>query len=65
MKLPMPTNEDIYKAACRAEAAIYESRNRAADVYIIENAIRTMLQNVVNGLNIQVPDSLHIDLSKS
>lgn len=64
MKLPMPTSDEIYKAACRAEGAIYESRSRAADVYIIENAIRNMIQVIVDRMNIQVPDSLSIDLSK-
>jgi hypothetical protein len=63
MKLPMPTAQEIYNIAERAEGAIYNSGSRSADKMIIENAIRNALQIVVDRLNIQVA-SISIDLSK-
>lgn len=65
MKLPMPTANEIYNLADRAEQSIYNSGSRSADKLIIENAIRNALQIVIDRMNIQVPDSLSIDLSKS
>lgn len=64
MKLPMPTAQEIYNIADRAEGAIYNSGSRSADKMIIENAIRNALQVVVDRLNIQIPAPLSIDLSK-
>jgi hypothetical protein len=63
MKLPMPTAQEIYNIADRAEGAIYNSGSRSADKMIIENAIRNALQIVVDRLNIQVAP-ISIDLSK-
>ena len=65
MKLPMPTVDEIYKAAYRAESAIYESGSRTADVYIIENAIRSMLQTIVDRMDIQIAQPIGLDLSKA
>lgn len=65
MKLPMPTAQEIYSIAERAEAAIYNSGSRNADKHIIENAIRNALDIVVNRLNIQIPQPVGLDLSKS
>ena len=64
MKLPMPTAQEIYNIAERAEGAIYHSGARNADKLIIENAIRNALQIVVDRLDIQIPAPLSIDLSK-
>ena len=64
MKLPMPTAQEIYNIADRAEQSIYNSGSRSADKLIIENAIRNALAIVVDRLNIEVPDGLRIDLSK-
>jgi hypothetical protein len=68
MKLPMPTANEIYSIANRAEEAIYKSQSRTADVQLIENAIRNALQIVVDRLNIQIGSAtcpLSVDLSKS
>lgn len=65
MKLPMPTAQEIYNIAERAETAIYHSNSRTADKLIIENAIRNALAIVVDRMNIQIPDNLQIDLSKN
>jgi len=43
MKLPMPTAQEIYNIAERAEGAIVNSNSRGADRLIIENAIRVDL----------------------
>ena len=64
MKLPMPTAQEIYNIADRAEGAIYNSGSRSADKMIIEIAIRNALQIVVDRMNIQVAP-ISIDLSKS
>lgn len=65
MKLPMPTNTDILNIAERAEQAIYMcSANRAATKHIVENAVRSALALVTEKMNIQIPDSLQIDLRK-
>jgi hypothetical protein len=63
MKLPMPTAQEIYNIAERAELAVYTSNSRTADRLIIENAIRNALQVVVDRLNIHVAP-ISIDLSK-
>lgn len=63
MKLPMPTANEIYTLAERAEAAIYNSGARAADKLIIENAIRNALQIVIDRMNIQIAP-VSLDLSK-
>lgn len=65
MKLPMPTSNEINNLATRAEDAIYRSQSRAADVQIIENAIRNALAIVVDRMNIQIPQPIGLDLSKS
>jgi hypothetical protein len=59
----MPTAQEIYNIADRAEGAIYSSGSRSADRMIVENAIRNALQIVVDRLNIQVA-AISIDLSK-
>jgi hypothetical protein len=64
MKLPMPTANEIYSIAERAEGAIYNSGSRSADKLIIENAIRNALQIVVDRLNIQIASPISVDLSK-
>lgn len=63
MKLPMPTANEIYSLANRAEEAIYNSGSRSADKMIIENAIRNALQIVIDRLDIEV-SSIRVDLSK-
>ena len=63
MKLPMPTAQEIYNIAERAEAAIYSSGARAADKLIIENAIRNALQIVIDRMDIQLAP-IALDLSK-
>uniref|UniRef100_A0AAU6VZJ7 Uncharacterized protein n=2 Tax=unclassified bacterial viruses TaxID=12333 RepID=A0AAU6VZJ7_9VIRU len=65
MKLPMPTVTEINDMAIRAEQAIYMcDANRSATKLIVENAIRSALAIVVDRMNIQIPDSMAIDLSK-
>ena len=67
MKLPMPTAQEIYTIAQRAEDAIYNSGARSADRLIIENAIRNALQIVIDRMNIQIGSVTHplsVDLSK-
>jgi hypothetical protein len=66
MKLPMPTATEILSIAERAEQAIYMcDANRAATKLIIENAVRNAIQVIVDRMNVQIPDSLHIDLRKN
>lgn len=64
MKLPIPSSDEIYRAAHRAEEAIYKSGSRAANVYIIENAIQHVLRMFIDRMNIQMPDPLQVDLRK-
>jgi hypothetical protein len=64
MKLQMPTAQEIYNMAERAEQAIYHSDSRAADKLIIENAIRNALAIVVDRMDIQIPQPIGLDLSK-
>jgi hypothetical protein len=64
MKLPMPTAQEIYNLADRAEAAIYNSGARTADKHIIENAIRNALQIVIDRMDIQIAP-VSLDLGKS
>jgi hypothetical protein len=64
MKLPMPTAQEIYNLADRAEAAIYSSNSRTADKHIIENAIRNALQIVIDRMDIQIAP-VSLDLGKS
>lgn len=63
MKLPMPTAQEIYNLADRAEQAIYNSGARNADKLIIENAIRNALQIVIDRMDIQL-SPVSLDLSK-
>lgn len=65
MKLPTLTFQEISNLAERAEAAIYVSNSRTADRHIIENAIRNALQIINDRMNIQVPNTFTIDLSKN
>jgi hypothetical protein len=64
MKLPMPTAQEIYNIACRAEEVTYISKSRLADRMAIENAIRQALALVVDRLDIQITTPLSVDLSK-
>lgn len=65
MKLPMPTATEINDMATRAEHAIYMcDANRNATKIIVENAVRNALAIIVDRMNIQMPDTLTIDLSK-
>jgi hypothetical protein len=64
MKLPMPTAQEIYNTAERAELAIYSSNSRTADKHIIENAIRNALQIVIDRMDIQIAP-VSLDLGKS
>jgi len=64
MKLPLPTANEIFAIAERAEDAMRNTNSRSCHKLIIENAIRNALDIVVGRLNIQVPDTLTIDLSK-
>jgi hypothetical protein len=64
MKLPMPTAQEIYNIADRAEGAIYHSNSRSADKLIIENAIRNALAVVVDRMDIQIPQPIGLNLSK-
>jgi len=64
MKLPIPTPNEIYTIADRAESAIYVSGSRTADKHIIENAIRHALAIMIDRLNIQIPQPVGLDLSK-
>jgi hypothetical protein len=64
MKLPMPTAQEIYNIAERAELAIYSSNSRTADKHIIENAIRNALQIVIDRMDIQIAP-VSLDLGKS
>lgn len=65
MKLPMPTFNEIHNLAVRAEEAIYVSGARKADIQIIENAIRNALAIVVDRLNVEIPQPIGLDLSKT
>lgn len=65
MKLPMPTAQEIYNIADRAEDIINNTTSRSNHRMCIENAIRQALFIVVERMNIQVPDALYIDLTKS
>jgi len=64
MKLPVVTFAEIKNIADRAESAIYHSGSRAADVLIIENAIRNALAIYTEKLDIQVRQHYELDLSK-
>lgn len=64
MKLPMPSAQEIYNIAERAEGSIYHSNSRSADKLIIENAIRNALAIVVDRLDIQIPQPVGLNLSK-
>ena len=64
MKLPMPTSQEIYNIAERAETAIYHSNSRTADKLVIENAIRNALALVIDRMDIQIPQPIGLDLSK-
>lgn len=65
MKLPMPTAQEIFALAERAEDAMRNTTSRSCHRLIIENAIRNALDIVVSRLDIQIPTPLTIDLSKS
>ena len=62
MKLPMPSPDEIYKMADRAASQM--TSTRSVNTLIIENAIRCGLQTVVDRMNIQIPNTITIDLSK-
>jgi hypothetical protein len=63
MKLPMPTAQEIYNIAERAEHAMCASNSRTADKMIIENAIRNALQIVIDRMDIQM-NPVTLDLGK-
>lgn len=65
MKLPVISFQDIKIMAERAEAAVYSSGSRVADVHIIENAIRNALAIYTEKLDIQMKQHYFVDLGKS
>jgi pyridoxine 5'-phosphate synthase PdxJ len=64
MKLPMPTVNEIYAIAERAEAALVNTTSRSCHKLIVENAIRQALQLVIDKMNIQMAP-VQLDLGKS
>ncbi|UAV89604.1 hypothetical protein [Pseudomonas phage COT4] len=64
MKLPIVSFNEIKNLADRAESAIYSSGSRAADVHIIENAIRNALAIFTERLEIQFKGQFEVDLRK-
>lgn len=63
MKLPMPTADEVYKMAERAASAM--GSNRVMNTLIIENSIRNAMAIIVDRMNIQIPQPIGLDLSKS
>lgn len=62
MKLPMPSAQDIYNIAERTAGQL--TSTKSTNVLLIENAVRNAIQVIVDRMNVQIPDSLHIDLRK-
>jgi BMFP domain-containing protein YqiC len=65
MKLPMPTANEIWKIANRAEDTINNTNSRSNHHMCVENAIREALQIVLDRLDVQLLSPLAVDLSKS
>lgn len=66
MKLPMPSAQEIQSISERADHAIYMcDGDRTATKHIVENAIRNALAIVVDRMDIQIPQPIGLDLSKS
>lgn len=65
MKLPIPNAQEINRIAARAEETIKNTTSRSSHLMCVENAIREALALVVERMNIQINDSLTIDLRKS
>ena len=64
MKLPMPTPNEIYTFAERAEEAMRNTTSRSCHKLIVENAIRQALQLVIDRMDIQLAP-VQLDLGKS
>ncbi|QHZ59960.1 hypothetical protein PJKIFABJ_00005 [Pseudomonas phage PE09] len=64
MKLPIPNAQEINRIAARAEETIKNTTSRSSHLMCVENAIREALALVVDRMNIQINDSLQIDLRK-
>ncbi|UAW53455.1 hypothetical protein QGX15_gp007 [Pseudomonas phage psageK4e] len=64
MKLPIPNAQEINRIAVRAEETIKNTTSRSSHLMCVENAIREALALVVDRMNIQINDSLQIDLTK-
>lgn len=65
MKLPMPTSSEISQLAERAEGAINCTNSRHAHKQLVENAIRSALQIVIDRMDIQIPQPIGLDLGKA
>ncbi|WYN05141.1 hypothetical protein ISREJYDI_CDS0181 [Pseudomonas phage UNO-G1W1] len=65
MKLPIPNAQEINRIAARAEETIKNTTSRSSHLMCVENAIREALALVVERMNIQINDSLTIDLRKN
>lgn len=63
MKLPMPTANEIYQIATRAEDTIKNTSSRSSHLMCVENAIRQALQIVIDRMDIQMAP-ISVDLSK-
>ena len=64
MKLPIPNAQEIHRIAARAEETIKNTTSRSSHLMCVENAIREALALVVDRMNVQINDSLQIDLRK-
>jgi len=63
MKLPMPTANEIYRIATRAEDTIKNTTSRSSHLMCVENAIREALQIVIDRMDIQM-NPVTLDLGK-
>lgn len=63
MKLPMPTANEIYRIATRAEDTIKNTTSRSSHLMCVENAIREALQLVIDRMDIQMAP-VSLDLGK-
>lgn len=63
MKLPMPTADEIYRIASRAEDVIKNTTSRSSHQMCVENAIRQALQLVIDRMDIQLTP-IQLDLGK-
>lgn len=65
MKLPMPTPQEITNIAAACETPLSNTNSTSCRRVIVENAIRLALSLVVDRMDIQIPQPIGLDLSKS